>query len=58
MRQRELDVIVEHLFGKGSLGVCGVDWLDLHYLDRVGPGSMTGSHVTVTLKIERFECHG
>ena len=49
MGQRELDIIVVHLFGQRSSCVGRLDRLNLHDLDAVSSGSVSGGHVAVTL---------
>ena len=49
MWQRELDIIIVHLFGKRTSGVGCLHGLNLHNLDTVSSGSVSGSHVAVTL---------
>ena len=49
MWQRELDIIIVHLFSEWSPGISRFDALDLHDLDAVSSSTMSGSHVTVTL---------
>ena len=49
MWQGELDIVIVHLFGERTSGVGCLHGLNLHNLDTVSSGSVSGSHVAVTL---------